>query len=90
MAYFAASCDSVKKNTDFAKSLDLDYPILSDPGRSVAKQFGVVSETRKFPQRWTFYIGKNGKILHIDKKVNARAHGDQIVARLKALGVASK
>lgn len=87
MAYFTASCDSVKKNTDFAKSLGLDYPILSDPGKSVAKAFGVVGGKRQFPQRWTFYIGKNGKILHIDKKVNARAHGDQIVSRLKALGV---
>ena len=87
MAYFTASCDSVKKNTDFAKSLGLDYPILSDPGKSFARALGVVHPTRGFSQRWTFYIGKNGKILHIEKKVNARAHGPQIAAKLKALGV---
>ncbi len=30
MVYFTASCDPVKKNTEFAESLKLDYPILSD------------------------------------------------------------
>ena len=87
MAYFTASCDSVQKNTDFDKSLGLDYPILSDPGKAFAKALGVLNPKRGFSQRWTYYIGKNGKILHIEKKVNARAHGDQIAAKLKALGV---
>lgn len=90
MAYFTASCDSVSKNTEFAKSLDLNYPILSDPSRKVAKAYGVVNETRKFPQRWTYYIGKNGKILHIDKKVKTRSHGADIAKQLKKLGVAAK
>jgi peroxiredoxin Q/BCP len=31
VAYFTASCDDVKTNAEFAKSLELDYPILSDP-----------------------------------------------------------
>ena len=90
MAYFTASCDDAKKNADFAKSLELDYPILSDPEKKVAAAFGVVSESRKFPQRWTFYIGKDGKILHVDKSVKAASHGDAIAAKLKELGVAEK
>jgi len=69
--------------------LELDYPILSDPGRKVAESYGVVNAERKFPFRWTFYIGKDGKILHIDKKVNARSHGADIVSTLKKLGVES-
>ena len=31
VAYFTASIDDVDKNTAFAKSLGLDFPILSDP-----------------------------------------------------------
>ena len=37
VAYFTASNDPVEKNTEFAKSLDADYPILSDPDSRVAK-----------------------------------------------------
>ena len=40
VAYFTASVDGVKKNMDFAASLDLDYPILSDPEKTLAKELG--------------------------------------------------
>ena len=33
--------------------------------------------------RWTFYIGPDGKILNIDKKVNPAQSGADIVANLK-------
>jgi len=90
VAYFTASCDKEDVNAKFAKSLDLDYAILSDPSTKVAEAYGVVTKMRKFSFRWTFYIGKDGKILYIDKKVNARAHGEDVAARLKALGVDEK
>ena len=76
-----------KGNKAFAKSLELDYPILSDPSKETAKAYGVLSE-RGFANRWTFYIGKDGKILSIDDKVKAGAHGADVVAKLKELGVA--
>lgn len=90
MAYFTASCNSVKDNTAFAKKLDLDYPILSDPEKKIAKEFGVVNNTRPFPQRWTYIIGLDGKIKHIDKKVKAGNHGSDIVARLEELKIPAK
>ena len=90
VAYFAASCDTHEDNTRFAKQLEADYAILSDPETETAKAFGVVTEARRFPFRWTFYIGKDGKLLHIDKKVDVRSHGADIVAKLKELGVAEK
>ena len=89
MAYFAASCDPVDKNTDFAKSLELDYPILSDPDKAAAKAYGVVGE-RPFPQRWTFFIDAEGKIAFIDKSVKPKTHGADVAAKLKELGVAEK
>ena len=79
-----------RDNTRFAESLDADYAILSDPESEAAAAYGVVTESRKFPFRWTFFIGKDGKILHIDKKVVVTSHGDDIVAKLKELGVAKK
>jgi len=90
VAYFTASTDDVEKNTDFAKSLMLDYPILSDPGKEVAKAYGVVHEGREVPERWTFYIDKEGVIKAIDKKVATETHGDDIAKKLAELGVAKK
>lgn len=88
--YFTASCDTVEKNTAFAKSLELDYPILSDPEKKVAEAYGVVHEGRANPERWTFFIGMDGKILHIDKKVKTASHGEDIAAQLKELNVPQK
>ena len=85
MAYFTASCDDVETNTKFAESLELDYPILSDPEREVAEAYGILKG--KNASRVTFFIGKDGNILHIDNKVSARSHGADIAAKLKELGV---
>ena len=90
MAYFTASCDPADKNTEFAKSIELDYPILSDPGTDIAKAYGAFNSERKMALRWTFYIGKDGKILLIDKDVKPGNHGADIAAKLKELGVAEK
>lgn len=53
----------------------------------MAKDYGVVHGSRQVPERWTFYIGKDGKILEIEKKVKAGDHGKQILATLKELKV---
>ncbi len=87
VAYFTASCDAPEKNKKFAESLELDYPILSDPGRKVAAAYGVVDAMRKVPRRWTFYIGVDGKILAIDKKVKPASHATDVAGRLEKLGV---
>jgi len=40
-----------------------------------------------YPRRWTFYIGKNGKILKIDKDVSASDDGATAVKTIKELGI---
>ena len=77
----------MEENTQFAKSLDLDYPILSDPDRKTARMFGVVTSDQGYPKRWTFFIGKDGKLLEIDKNVRAADHGPAIAKKLAELGV---
>jgi peroxiredoxin Q/BCP len=81
--------DDAQKNKDFAESLDLDYPILSDPSKKFAEALGCLS-SRGFSNRWTYYIGKDGKVLHIDKAVKAGDHGTAIVEKLKELGIDQK
>lgn len=90
MAYFTASCDDAETNKKFAESLATDYPILSDPGRETARAYGVVTGDKKNASRWTFYIGKDGKVLFVDDKVKTGSHGADIAAKLKELGVQAK
>ena len=86
MAYFAASVDTPEDNKKFAESLGLDYPILSDPGKQVASAYGVVTPERQFAQRWTFYIGIDGKILFIDKKISAATAGQDLGGETRRTG----
>ena len=90
VAYFTVSCDDVETNKKFAESLELDYPILSDPTRETAKAYGVVSGDRKNATRTTFYIGKDGRILLIDDKVKTGTHGSDVAAKLKELHIPEK
>ena len=86
MRYFGASVDSAEKNAEFAESLELDFPILSDPTKDTARAYGVLAPSG-FALRWTFYIGPDGRIAAIDKQVSASSHGGDVVEQLKALKV---
>jgi peroxiredoxin Q/BCP len=86
VSYFAASVDTPDVNARFAASLGIGYPILSDPAKEVARAYGVLAPSG-FASRWTFYIGADGGILDIDKKVSPASHGREVVARLNELRV---
>ncbi len=87
VALFAASVDTPEDNKKFAEKLGVDYPLLSDPGRRAAKAFGVVRDEKSTAIRWTFYIGVDGRILHIDRQVSPSTHGRAVAAKLAELGV---
>ena len=100
MAYFMASVDPLEDNIKSAKATSVklgeqmvdkkeaDFPILSDPTKATATSYGVLSE-RGMANRWTFYIGKDGKILAIDKAVKPETSAQDMAATLKELGVPS-
>jgi thioredoxin-dependent peroxiredoxin len=56
----------------------------------VVAAYGIKLIRNKFPSRWTIYIGKDGKILKIDKKVKSKTHGKDVAKALKELGVGEK
>ena len=90
VAYFTASCDTVEENTKFAKSLEADYPILSDPTREVAKAYGLVANEKGNAKRVTFIIGADGKIADIVTKVDTANAAKQIADKLGELKVPAK
>ena len=58
----------------------------SDPTKSTANEYGVLNPERGFANRWTFYIGKDGKITGIDKQVKPATSAEDMAAMLKQLG----
>ena len=87
VAYYMVSLDDPDKNRDFAESLNAGFPVLSDPDKTVAKEYGVLGLGGMFAKRWTFYIGIDGLVQHIDKDVHTKSHGQDIVEKLEELGV---
>jgi thioredoxin-dependent peroxiredoxin len=98
VTYFMASVDPLEDNVAFAKATSVklgdtvvekaeaDFPILSDPSKEVATAYGVLNQ-RGIANRWTFYIGKDGKVLAIDKTVRPETSAEDMAAKLKELGV---
>src|SRR6188474_2224492 len=84
VTYFMASVDPLEATADnkgnkaFAEAMHAEFPLLSDPTKETAKAYGVLNEQRGFANRWTFYIGKDGKIKAIDKEVKTMTHGKDI------------
>ena len=89
MAYYAVSVDDAEMNKKFAEHVEADYPILADPTKSVANAYGVLGRSG-LANRWTFYIGPDGKIMYIEKAVKTTSAGADVAAKLAELGVAKR
>jgi peroxiredoxin Q/BCP len=92
VTYFMASVDPLdgeKGNKAFAETHKADFPLLSDPSKETAKAYGVLNEERGFANRWTFYIGKDGRVQAIDKDVAKRLEtsAQDMAAKLGELNV---
>ena len=87
--YFMASVDPLEGeqgNAAFAKSQDADFPLLSDPTKKTAEAYGVLN-ARGMANRWTYYIGKDGKILAVDKTIKVATSAEDMAAKLGELKV---
>jgi peroxiredoxin Q/BCP len=92
VTYFMASIDPLDKNKGFAEQQHADFPLLSDPTKETANAYGVMGDFTKYnlgmlANRWTFYIGKDGKILAIEKQVKPATSAEDMAAKLGELGV---
>lgn len=87
--YFMASVDAVEDNAGFAAEQNADFPLLSDPSKETASAYGVLSPAG-YANRHTYYIGKDGRILAIDRNVRPETSAEDMAATLGELGVARR
>ncbi len=76
------SLDSPETNRAFAKSVDADIGILSDPDGDATRAFGALAPGGKYARRRTVYIGRDALIRRIDDEVSPSSHGSDIVRML--------
>ena len=84
------SVDSLEDNTAFAKKEQADFPILADPTKETATKYGVINPKSGFANRWTFFIGPDGRIQRIEQKVTPQTAGEDVARILSELKVAAK
>jgi peroxiredoxin Q/BCP len=89
VTYFMISVDPIDQNTAFAEQQHADFPLLSDPTKKTAGAYGVL-DMLGIAHRWTFYIGKDGKIQAIDKSVKPATSAEDMAAKLHELGVSMR
>ncbi|TAK17754.1 MAG: peroxiredoxin [Acidobacteria bacterium] len=94
VAFFMASVDTVEQARAFGDEHGAKFPLLSDPDKKVADAYGTLRDYGGsigiVSQRWTFYIGKDGKILAIDKAVKPATSAEDVAAKLAELKVQMK
>jgi peroxiredoxin Q/BCP len=80
------SADPVDKQQRFSDLYGFDYPLLSDPDRTVAELFGVRRGFGPIPvKRWTFVISPESRVLAVIKsEVRMDVHADRALAALRA------
>src|SRR5579863_4911723 len=80
------SADSVDKQRQFSEKHSFDFPLLSDPERTVATQFGVKRGLSILPnKRATFVIDTDRRVLAvINSEVNMNTHADRALEVLRA------
>ncbi len=81
-----ASVDKPEDNKKFAEKNEATFPILSDPEKNTCEKYGVLS-ARGYANRWTYYIDPAGIIRRIDKNVDPRTAGKNLVRNLEDLDV---
>ena len=78
------SADAVERQREFSDKHGFDYPLLSDPDRAVAKQFGVKRPGPLVNKRATFVIDTDRRVLAVIKsETKMDKHADEALAVLR-------
>ena len=79
------SADGVDRQARFDAKHDLGYPLLSDPDRVVARQFGVKRPGPLMNRRATFVIGTDRRVLAaFASEMNMDVHADKALEVLRS------
>ena len=80
---FGVSVDTVDSHKRFRDEQKFGFSLLADTEFEVSNQYSGIIERFNASKRTTFVIDKAGYIRAIDRDVNVKTHGEDVVALLK-------
>ncbi len=79
------STDPVDLQKQFIAKEKLNFPLLADGDKEIAKRFGVLND-RGMANRVTFVIDKQGNIAKVYSKVTPKGHPEEVLKFVEQLG----
>ncbi|HUI07310.1 MAG TPA: peroxiredoxin [Verrucomicrobiae bacterium] len=75
---FGVSFDSVESHKKFIAKYKLPFVLLADTDKTVARAYGVATDSSRVASRVTFVIDKQGKIAYVNPKVNPATNAAEL------------
>jgi len=82
------SCDTLGSHRAFAEKFNLPFPLLADTSGAMTRAYGVplgVDGNEMWPKRWTFLVGRDGRIVKKWEKVDVRGHSKELLEMLREM-----
>ena len=87
LAVSVDAADGEKGQKAFAAQWQLNFPLLPDTERKLSLLYGAVQTPTDLDSRMTVLVNKNGIIRWIDRDVNVKTHGADVLAKMRELGM---
>ena len=68
----------------YARELNLPFPLLPDVERKISMAYGAAHTQDQMAARMSILVSKNGTIEWVDKQIDPRSHGADVLARIQA------
>ena len=81
------SVDNEKSHTKFKEKYNLNFTLVADKEKDIARKYGVLSD-RGVASRVTFVIDSHGKIAHVYDKVTPKDHSSEVMSKIEELNLA--
>ncbi len=76
------STDPLDLQQKFTEKENLNFPLLADPDKKVAREYGVLGKSG-FAQRATFVIDKKGIVRKIYPSANAQTNPEEVLTYIR-------
>jgi peroxiredoxin Q/BCP len=83
-----ASVDPPEKNKEFKEQEQLEYELVSDPGRELAAELGILKEYgsgRELAKRITYLLRADGTVARVWEVDDIDTHPDDVLAAAREL-----
>lgn len=87
LAVSVDAADGVHGQKAFAKHLNLPFALVPDTGRNLSILYGAANSPDQLAARISVLIDKDSVVRWIDKQINLKTHGADVLAKAHELGV---